>query len=195
MNTFELDLLNFHGGPIKLDMSAGADDVHWLLDDAQGDFSLVEDQEFRAQLEGTLIGTTIRLKGVIQGKFQYACGRCLEMRPIDLDAEVEFVLMSRPAWDAAYERNDEIELTEEDLDVSFYKGDLIDLRDLIREAVMLELPVFPSCTEEMRSACDAAYEANIGNEALEEIAENKIDLRWSALKNIKLGKDAKKDKN
>jgi hypothetical protein len=47
----------------------------------------------------------------------------------------------------------------------------------------------------MRAACDAAYEANIGNEVLEAIAENTMDLRWSSLKNIKLSNDAKNDKN
>ncbi|MFU8806559.1 MAG: YceD family protein, partial [Bradymonadaceae bacterium] len=105
------------------------------------------------------------------------------------------VLMSRPSWGETYETVEEIELSAEDLDVSFYEGDLIDLRDLIREAVLLELPVFPNCSEELRDACDAAYQANVGAETLEKNEDNKIDLRWSALKNIKLGDDSKKDTN
>jgi uncharacterized protein len=195
MNTFELDLLNFHGGPVELDMVARAEDLDWLLEGAQGDFRIMAGEEFRARLKGSLIGSTVRLTGTIEGKFEFACGRCLEMRPIDLDADVEFVLMSRASWDDTYEKDEETELNAEDLDVSFYTGDLIDLRELIREAVLLELPTYPQCSEERRHECDAAYEANVGKESLEKNAENEIDLRWSALKNIKLGRNGNDNQN
>ncbi len=188
-SNFELDLLDFQGKPLELDFEAEGLSAAWLLDDVDAPLRVDEDETFYAELTAQLLGTTIHLDGHIEGGFYYRCGRCLEWRPFALDESVQFVLMSRPTWDENYGEEDEVVLQEEDLDVSYYEEEIIDLRPLLREAVLLELPTFPVCPDELSEACDTAYERVVGEETLEENEENSIDLRWSKLRDIELGDD------
>jgi uncharacterized protein len=138
-------------------------------------------------------GSAVRLLGTLRGTFSFACGRCLSEREHEFDESVEFVVLSKAAWEATYEGENEIELDADDLDVSFYEGDTIDLRPLVREAIILELPNYPRCPEELREACDEAYEAYVGGEVLDEQEENSVDLRWGPLKELKKKMEAESD--
>lgn len=187
--TFELDLLDFHGEALELEFEIPGNSANWLVADDDPALRVEEDVPFKVELRAQLIGTTVHLDGFIQGSFAYKCGRCLQWRRIDLDESVDFVLMSRPSWEDAYGGEDEIVLQESDLDVSYYDEEIIDLRPLIREAVLLELPTFPVCPDALLDVCDADYEKIVGEETLEKNEENSIDLRWSKLKEIELGKN------
>jgi uncharacterized protein len=193
--SFELDLINFHGEPLQLDFEIPGSSAGWLLegaqvaDDGESPWKVDDDVPFRAELDAQLLGDTVHIKGAVEGAFFYRCGRCLEWRQIELDEDVDFVLMSRPSWDDAYEGRDEIVLEEQDMNVSYYEDEIIDLRPLLREAVLLELPNFPVCPESLSEACDTAYERIVGEETLEENEANSMDLRWSKLRDIELKDD------
>ena len=186
---FELDLIDFHGEEVRLDFEEPGSSVSWLVEDVDADVDIDDDEPFSAELTAQLSGTTVHIDGRIQGTFYYRCGRCLEWRQIDLDEPVEFVLMSRDSWEQSYEGQEEIDLEESDLDVSYYEDEIIDLRPLLREAVLLELPSFPVCPESLSEACDTAYERVVGEETLEENEANSVDLRWSKLQEIELDDD------
>ena len=138
-------------------------------------------------------GSAVRLNGEVQGTFSFRCGRCMSEREYQLDEQLEFVLLSRAAWEQSYEGANEMELDADDLDVSFYEGESIDLAPLVREAVILELPNYPRCPETLREACDTAYEAFIGEDVLEENEENSVDLRWGPLKELKKKMEVESD--
>lgn len=186
---FELDLIDFQGEPLQLEFDVPGVSAPWLLDEVDAPLKIDEDQSFQVELEAQLVGTTVHLDGHIAGTFYYRCGRCLEWREIELDESVDFVLMSRPSWDETYEEKDEIDLEESDLDVSYYEDEIIDLRPLLREAVLLELPTFPMCTDQLSDACDTAYQRLVGEETIEENEAQSMDLRWSKLKEIDLDED------
>jgi uncharacterized protein len=186
-NTFELDLLDFHGEPLDLFFAASGADASWVLEGAPNPLRLEPGEEFRVELRAQRIDTTIYLAGTIRGLFAYQCGRCMQWRRFELDESVDFVLMSRASWADRYESEDEIALDEADLDVSSYEGDLIDLRTLLREAVLLEMPGYPRCTDELRDLCDRDFERIVGQEKLAENEANSLDLRWAKLRDIKLG--------
>lgn len=191
MNVFQLDLIDFHGKPLDLVFRASGSQMNWLFEDIDSEFSLVEDEEFVIDIEAEMIDTTIRLIGEMRGTFAYRCGRCLEMKRIVLDSDVNFVLMSRRSWQKSYESDMDLELSEEDLDVSYYEGEIVDLRPIIREAVLLELPAFAVCPPEDSDACDEAFESYIGEDVVEANEDAGLDLRWRALKSIKLAKPDK----
>lgn len=141
---------------------------------------------FKVNAVMTRVDKTFRVQVNISGDVQFECGRCLEQVSEPVDVDTEWVLMSRSEWVNRYEDGDEeVELNEEDLDISFYSGDDIDLSELIREAIMLELPTHPICQVDTK-ACDAAYQKNVGDKALKENEEAEVDLRWGPLKDIKL---------
>lgn len=188
---FELDLMHFHGEAMTLRFEVPGEDARWLLESDEEELPLriVEDAPFQAHFKAQLVDSTVYLSGNIAGAFDYRCGRCLQWRRIDLDEEAEFVLMSRHSWEDAYYGKEEIVLEEGDLDISYYDSELIDLRPLLREAVLLELPTFPICSDSYTQACDAAYHEMVGQPTLEENKSNAIDLRWSKLREIKLRDD------
>ena len=187
---FEIDLLDFQGEPLEFDFETPGASAPWLLEEVEAPLKIDDDIAFRAELDATLTGTTVHIDGHIDGTFYYKCGRCLEWREFELDEPVDFVLMSRTSWDESYGGEDEIVLCEADLDVSFYEDEVIDLRPLLREAVLLALPEFPMCPDSLSEACDTAYERVIGEETIEENESNSMDLRWSKLKEIDLENDS-----
>ena len=50
-------------------------------------------------------------------------------------------------------RGGEVELTAEEMDVEFLKDDRLDLSGLLRESVLLNLPIQPLCRAECRGLC------------------------------------------
>ena len=127
--------------------------------------------------------------GRVTAEFDYRCGRCLQDRRLEIDKDVDFVLMSEEEWSSTYEGEEEIALEAEDMDVSFYEGEIIDLGPLYREAVLLEFPAYPHCPDELREECDEAYEQNVGEDTLEQQEEHEVDLRWWPLKDIDLDEE------
>ncbi len=152
-----------------------------LLSDSGYEF----ESELVAEVTANRLESTIRVTGELSGTVGFDCGRCLEHRTTSFEVEADFVLMRRELFEATYE-GDEIELDADDLDVSTYSGDEIDLAPLVREAILLELPPYPRCSDEHRELCDAAYDRNIGDEAKEKLEEAAMDQRWAALKDVKL---------
>jgi uncharacterized protein len=96
----------------------------------------------------------------------------------------EFSLVLTPATPLT----GEIELAPGDLTQSFYEGTEIDLTPLMYEQIMLALPTRPLCGEECRGLCpQCGINRNTGQCACVVEAG---DPRWSALRNLKIGRDA-----
>lgn len=142
--------------------------------------------ELTAELDVNVVRATLRVLAAVELEVAFECGRCLQHKQSTLSFDTEFVLIPRAEFAARYEGEDEVELSEDDMDVSFYEGEEIDLGPLLREAILLELPTLPRCSDDERETCDKAYRATIGASALQQLEEASIDHRWSALKDIKL---------
>ncbi len=139
-----------------------------------------------AEFDVNLVGTTVRIRGALGVEVAYECGRCLESQSLTLALDTEFVLLEKQDWIAKYESSEELELDDDDMDVSFYVGKKIDLAPLLREAILLDLPILPRCPDEGRAKCDEAYRNNVGDTALQQLDEAALDPRWAALNAIKL---------
>ncbi len=131
------------------------------------------------------IGDSIRLAVRASVDVSCTCVKCLEPRVWEIDSELEYLLVPRSTWTESYEDEEEVELGAEDLGMDTYEGDDIDLRPFLREALVLELPTFPTCPEEEQETCQGRYERNLGEEKAAELEEAKVDLRWSKLLELK----------
>lgn len=162
------------------------------------DFTLPEDPDFSARVRLQRVGDAVRVAGDVELKVRLKCGRCLEHRDLYVDADLEYMLIAQSEWlrtseSRASHRGDDhdddedggLQLTAEDLDLHYYSGEDIELLGLLREAIVLELPPYGVCPDDLRQECDAAYEANLGEEALEANEEASIDPRWAKLLEIK----------
>jgi uncharacterized protein len=94
-------------------------------------------------------GQKVRLTGRLRATLECDCGRCLE--PFEVPVDTTFDLLFLPA--SLNTGTDEQEVAEDDLGVSFYTNDAIDLRQVIREQFYLALPMKPLCREDCQGLC------------------------------------------
>ena len=90
-----------------------------------------------------------RIKGTVRTELELPCSRCLEPYhlPVDAALDVRYLPASELSSD------DEREVAEEDVDISYYTDDQIDLIELLREQFYLALPMKPLCREDCRGLC------------------------------------------
>jgi DUF177 domain-containing protein len=120
--------------------------------------------------------------GRISGELQGVCGRCAEDYLFRMDQPFEFALIPDPA---KAERKAE-ELHRDDLGLSYYTGDEIDLAPLIAEQVILALPTQPLCAENCRGLC-ASCGTNLNRESCF-CAAPKGDPRMAVFRTLKVGR-------
>ncbi len=90
-----------------------------------------------------------RLVGTVSTTLELLCGRCLELFARRVDAA--FDLRYQPHTENTGEG--ELEIEEDDLSTAFYENDQIDLEQLVREQLLLSLPMKPLCREECKGLC------------------------------------------
>ncbi len=112
-------------------------------------------------------GQHVFASGRIAGHVTVACSRCLEPMKIAFDEALRVTFlpqaeMPTPAEEAASQNkrqaadDDEDEgvaITEDDLDLFGYDGEVIDLEPLVREQFILAVPYSPLCSEDCRGLC------------------------------------------
>ena len=93
--------------------------------------------------------TKVRVTGRVGTTLQLDCGRCLEPFDIPLDAAFDALFLPAVANAGAGEQ----EVADEDLGVSFYKDETLDLAELMREQFYLALPMKPLCRPDCKGLC------------------------------------------
>ena len=94
-----------------------------------------------------------RLVGTVKTELELACSRCLE--PFVLPVDREFDLRFLPAGAAEPEPDDdeETEVEDDDVAMTFYRDEQIDLNELLREQFYLALPMKPLCVPTCQGIC------------------------------------------
>lgn len=95
-------------------------------------------------------GMDVFVDGELWGQFQGTCSRCLAEYPFRLVRN--FAVVLAPASELGPEGGDH-RLTADDLALSYYRGEEIDLSPLVREQMILALPTRPLCDPECRGLC------------------------------------------
>ena len=93
-------------------------------------------------------GRDIFFHGKLEGEVVGDCGRCLESFRFAIEKKFGFVLTPDPL-----PTKKSRELAEDEMGLSFYCGDNIDLSPYIREQALLALPLRPLCSEGCRGLC------------------------------------------
>lgn len=91
----------------------------------------------------------VRLTGRVRGALELECSRCLE--PFQVAVDAAFDMLFLPVSDNTGQG--EREVAEEDLGVSYFKEDVIDLGEVIREQFYLALPMKPLCRDDCQGLC------------------------------------------
>jgi uncharacterized protein len=121
----------------------------------------------------------IRLKGSFQGRFEVPCARCVE--PVEIPLGADFDLIFRPVGvdGDAPERS----ITAPETEIGYYQGDSLALEDVLREQVLLSLPVRTLCNEDCKGLCPRCG-ANRNNQPCT-CDVGPSDPRWEALAGLR----------
>jgi uncharacterized protein len=94
-------------------------------------------------------GHDILVRGSLSGQMELACSRCLES--FAAPAAIDFDLLLVPGPPTATAADEELSLT--DLDQDYYTGETVDLESLLREQIILMMPLKPLCDETCQGLC------------------------------------------
>jgi len=127
-------------------------------------------------------GSRARVNGKVDAVLQVECDRCLKPIevPVNSRFDVEFVTT------AEYEAQQLPELSESDLNLTVFDGEVIDIDDLVTEELLLAVPDHLVCKDDCKGFCP-----NCGAErnAVECGCETReVDPRWAGLKELVDGK-------
>ena len=98
-----------------------------------------------------LVGSEIRLRGSLKTHLRAQCDRCLS--PTEIPVNQDFDVVYRQDSEAACERDDEFEVPKDELEVSFFSGDGVELNEILAEQVILSVPMKVVCREDCRGLC------------------------------------------
>jgi len=121
----------------------------------------------------------IRLRGNFAGKFEVPCARCVE--PVQIPLAAEFDLIFRPA--AADAEATERSITAPETEIGYYLKDSLLLEDVLREQVLLSLPVRTLCKPDCKGLCQRCG-ANRNSQACS-CEDGPSDPRWEALSGLR----------
>jgi uncharacterized protein len=120
----------------------------------------------------------VEVEGLIRGTIELDCTRCLKpiIKPLGVKFKVDYVRKEDYATDI------EAEVRPESLDTAVYDDEKIDLGELVREQIVLDLPAQIFCRPDCKGLC-VTCGADL-NDGPCECRGTEIDPRWAALKNL-----------
>jgi len=144
-----LDLSRLRGGVEKVDRR-----LEPATFEANDDFRVVSPALLAGEVRKD--GSNARFVGRLVSTLECACSRCLE--PFEVPVALDLDLLFLPAAaNAGSGTNDDEEggdaVSDDDLGVSFYRDDVLDLGEIVREQFYLALPMKPLCRPDCRGLC------------------------------------------
>ena len=95
-------------------------------------------------------GEEIRIAGSLEATLESICSRCLETAKVDVRRP--FDLFFRESDEEMYDEDD-VELSEEDTRTAFFSGTQLAIGDILREQVLLALPMKALCKVDCEGLC------------------------------------------
>jgi uncharacterized protein len=168
-----VDVALLKDGEISFDFQIAPDEI-----DLEGeDVKLRDAVKFEGKLKRGIAQTDVH--GKIFGEIEVECNRCLQAAEMYLEFPFEAVFVTAEN----YTQEKEAELKAGDLEVSIFEGDKLDLTELAREQILLNLPAQVFCREDCQGLCQKCG-ANL-NLIDCNCEESEVDPRWAALRNLK----------
>lgn len=118
----------------------------------------------------------IRVHGHIRGVLERDCDRCLELVPLEIDRDFDLhyqPVSFRPV-------STEMRIADDDSEVGYYEGDGIHVAEVLREQILLWLPMRWLCDENCKGLCPVCGQNR--NRVPCNCHEEAGDDRWAALR-------------
>jgi uncharacterized protein len=124
----------------------------------------------------------VTLTGRLVARIKVDCDRCLKsiQLPIDSSFKLKYVTTEE------YQAQDVAELSDEDMTLSVFDGEVIDIDELVREQLLLAVPAHLLCMESCRGICPICGADRNSVDCSCEAGE--ADPRWAGLRKLVNGK-------
>ena len=120
----------------------------------------------------------VRIQGSLSVTLESECDRCLTRAEFPLDTRFDLFYRPSRALDSA----EEVAIDEGEAEMGFYEGAGLELEDILREQVMLLMPMQRVCSPECRGICPVCGKNR--NEVACDCREEPVNDRWSELRKI-----------
>ncbi len=168
-----IDLTSLKSSSLDLNFTFAPETIDLEGEDAK----LISAVELQGRLLKGSVGVTIA--GEIAAAVEIECTRCLKAVERKLPVSFNSEYITAENFTAAKEA----ELQINDLDATVYEGDKIDLTELVREQILLNIPEQIFCAGTCRGLCE---KCGANRNLLDcNCIEKDVDPRWSALKNLR----------
>jgi uncharacterized protein len=144
----QIDIPRIPPEGLELDEALEPAAVHLEGDE---ELSLRPGGRLRAHVE-VVDGTTVHVRGRLDAAVEIDCARCLERYGVELGQELDLFYLPRAA-EQPEAQEEEVELSDRDVVVGYYEGERLDLGEVVREQLILGLPLKPLCREDCRGLC------------------------------------------
>lgn len=94
-------------------------------------------------------GEEVSVKGEIESTVLLQCSRCLVEYDSDLSFDVDLLYHSIKEIN----REETHQISEDEVGIGFYRNDELDVTEVVREQIILRLPMKPLCREDCRGLC------------------------------------------
>jgi len=121
----------------------------------------------------------IRMRGQVEGVMEVPCARCLAATRFAVSGRLD--LFYRPMAEIA--RDEEVAINEAETEVGFYEDPGVELADVVREQIMIGLPMRNICRPDCQGICPLCG-TNRNLEACQ-CREEFSDSRWESLRNLR----------
>lgn len=126
-------------------LAEALEDLHHKTDPAEAEFQLYR------------TGENVDCSGLVKTASHPTCCRCLKIFLLPLTVPIHLTLA--PLFESERELKNqekgEVELVKEDLEFAYYEGPSFNLGALIREQVILAIPMQPLCHEGCKGLCQS----------------------------------------
>jgi uncharacterized protein len=179
IGTMKIPVCQITESPQDIRFSEGIEDLNQIYGEGA-----VQDFLFPPALEVNFIyyrsGRELYFQGWLGGTIEGRCSRCLGSYLFPLEKKFDFVLTPDPL---SAKRK---ELDRDEMGLSYYATDEINLSPYIREQVLLALPIRPLCETNCRGLC-VGCGANLNDEQCR-CAASADDPRMTLFRTLKLGR-------
>ena len=124
-----------------LEVTGNLNNLEWLRQSFNTLEFKVNDFKFDLVLEKK--GDFVQVEGTFDGRAEIPCVRCLEPFGVIFSNKIRMFLYSEDGTFVG--DGGEHELNESELEVGLFRGDRIDVGELLREQLILSLPDYPLC--------------------------------------------------
>ncbi|MET9733944.1 YceD family protein [Streptomyces sp. NPDC006458] len=135
--------------------------------------------ELELRLESVMEGVLVT--GTARAQAEGECVRCLEPLQLDVEAEFQEMFSYPDADERGRVKTAPDDDAEDDEDMLFIEDGMFDLEPVLRDAVVLALPMQPVCQEDCPGLCSECG-ARLADDP--DHHHDAVDIRWAALQGL-----------